>query len=89
MIALIRIISRGIPIIRVESGRIIIMLVLMVLVIQITKPTIHEGFIMGILGPELGKACVFNPLGVEGFCVWLGSEYSNSTSIPYKVVIFP
>ena len=89
MIVSVCIISRGIPIIWVEMRRIIIKLVVMVPVILITKPAIHQGFIMGILGPELRKACVFDPLGIEGFSVWLSSEYCNSASIPYEVVIFP
>ena len=65
--ALICIISRGIPIIRVEGSRIIIMLVLMVPVILITKPTIHEGFINSILGPVLGETFIVNPPGIESF----------------------
>ena len=63
----ISIISRGIPFIRIEIRKIIIMPVLMVLVIQITKPTIHERFIVCFFGRVLRKACIINPLGIEGF----------------------
>ena len=83
------IISRGISIIRIKGWRVIIMAVLMVSIKQIAKPTIQEGFIVCLLCCEFRKACEINPLGVEGFWIRLGSEYSNSTGIPYEVVLFP
>ena len=61
------IITRGIPFIRIKSRRIIIMAVLMVPVKQITKPTIKERFIVCFLSCVLRKACIINPLGIEGF----------------------
>ena len=65
------------------------MAVLMVPVKQITKPAIQEGFIVCFFGCVLREACETNPPGIEGFRIWLGSEYSNSASIPYEMVIFP
>ena len=65
------------------------MAVLMVPVKQITKPAIEERFIVCFFGPVLRKTCIINPLSIEGFCVWFSSEYSDSASIPYKMVIFP
>ena len=43
------------------------MVMLVVSVKQITKPTIKERFIICFLSCDLGKAYIDKPLGIEGF----------------------